>query len=52
VVCAVAVRLGAALLGADSVVPDADWWGDTEVEADGQRLPARDLFAQSPIAVK
>jgi (1->4)-alpha-D-glucan 1-alpha-D-glucosylmutase len=52
VLCAVAVRLGAVLLGRDSVVPDADWWGDTHIEAQGERWPARDLFAESLIAIQ
>jgi (1->4)-alpha-D-glucan 1-alpha-D-glucosylmutase len=51
VMCAVAVRLGAVLLGPKGVVPDPEWWGDTHVEAQGQRWPARDLFAESVVAI-
>ncbi|MET0366371.1 MAG: malto-oligosyltrehalose synthase [Sphingobium sp.] len=43
--CAAAIRLAPALVGANGIVPPADWWGDTAV--DGQ--PARDLFQTSPI---
>jgi (1->4)-alpha-D-glucan 1-alpha-D-glucosylmutase len=51
VLCAVAVRLGGALLGRDSVVADPEWWGDTHIEAQGRRWPARDLFAASLVAI-
>lgn len=50
--CAVAVRLGAALLGRERALPDADWWGDTRIEADGAQWPARELFVESLIAIQ
>ena len=52
VLCAIAVRLGAVLLNAAGVVPEADWWGDTRIEVEGTQWPARDLFAQSLIAIQ
>ncbi|MBB4857686.1 (1-_4)-alpha-D-glucan 1-alpha-D-glucosylmutase [Novosphingobium chloroacetimidivorans] len=52
VLCAVAVRLGAALFGDVEPVPSADWWGDTRIEAQGRTWHARDLFAKSPVAVR
>ena len=51
VLCAVAVRLGAALFGHQRVVPDAQWWGETAVSWNGERRLARDVFAQSPVWV-
>lgn len=52
VVCAVALRLGAVLMGQHSLVPDADWWGDTQVEDGGRTWPARELFAERPVAIR
>jgi (1->4)-alpha-D-glucan 1-alpha-D-glucosylmutase len=51
VLCAVAVRVGEALLGKTIPIPDAQWWGDTHVEAHGERWAASDLFAQSLVAI-
>jgi (1->4)-alpha-D-glucan 1-alpha-D-glucosylmutase len=50
--CAIAVRLGSALLGRQRAVPDADWWGDTRIEAHGSQWQARELFAESLIAIQ
>ena len=50
--CAVAVRLGSALLGRERALLDADWWGDTRIEAHGSQWPAGELFAQSLIAIQ
>jgi (1->4)-alpha-D-glucan 1-alpha-D-glucosylmutase len=46
--CAVAIRLGCALFGGDRAMPEAEWWGDTQIE--GGRL-AREIFALQPFAV-
>jgi (1->4)-alpha-D-glucan 1-alpha-D-glucosylmutase len=51
VLCAVALRLGGALLGKAGAVPDAEWWADTHIEADGARIAAGDLFSHSLVAV-
>ena len=51
VLCAVAVRVGEALLGKTIPIPDAQWWGDTHVEAHGERWAAHDLFGQSLVAI-
>jgi (1->4)-alpha-D-glucan 1-alpha-D-glucosylmutase len=50
--CAVAVRLGAALLDGEAPVPGASWWGDTHVEIAGERVAASDLFAQGVVVVR
>lgn len=50
--CAVAVRLGAALIDRQAPVPDAAWWGDTHVVIAGERVPAAELFAQGVVAVR
>ena len=51
VLCAVAVRLGDTLLGKTSPIPDPDWWGDTHIDALGERTSARDLFRQGVVAI-
>jgi (1->4)-alpha-D-glucan 1-alpha-D-glucosylmutase len=50
--CAVAVRLGAALLDGKALAPDPAWWGDTHVEIGGERVAASELFARSVVAVR
>lgn len=52
VICAVAVRLGAALLGEAGPVPAPDWWDDTRIEAPGASWPARELFDAKPVAIR
>ncbi len=50
--CAVALRLGATLLDRHAPVPDAEWWGDTQVEIANGRVPAAELFAQGVVATR
>jgi (1->4)-alpha-D-glucan 1-alpha-D-glucosylmutase len=50
--CAVAVRLGSALIGQSSPVPAPERWSETRIVANGETWAARDLFADSLIAIQ
>jgi (1->4)-alpha-D-glucan 1-alpha-D-glucosylmutase len=50
--CVGAIRLGRALFGARTPVPEAEWWGDTWIEDRDSRLAAAGLFFNIPVHVK
>ncbi|AJP71169.1 malto-oligosyltrehalose synthase [Sphingomonas hengshuiensis] len=50
--CAVAIRCAAALVGGPRPTPEADWWADTEICADGGSVRAAELFRDAAVYVR
>ncbi|WP_439534399.1 malto-oligosyltrehalose synthase [Polymorphobacter sp.] len=48
-ICAVALRCAAPVIGTAAPVPPPSWWGDTSLSVGGKMVPAADLFARSPV---
>ncbi|UZK69929.1 malto-oligosyltrehalose synthase [Sphingomonas sp. S1-29] len=48
-ICAVALRCGAALQDGAALVPPADWWGDTALAIDGGAVAVAGLFERIPV---
>ncbi len=49
--CAFALRIGAALVGADRPVPSADYWGDTRIAFGSGGMVASECFARMPVFI-
>ena len=51
-ICAVALRCAAPLVGTTAIVPPSSWWGDTRLQIGETMVDAADLFAHEPVYVR
>ncbi|MGF7148073.1 (1-_4)-alpha-D-glucan 1-alpha-D-glucosylmutase [Sphingomonas zeicaulis] len=49
---AVPIRCATAVRAEPALAIDPEWWGDTAIEAGGESLPVRALFAETPFAIR
>lgn len=50
-ICAVALRCAAPLVGTAALAPPSAWWGDTELAIDGKMVTAGAIFAGTPVFI-